>query len=42
MQRLLRQHGFNIEEMYGDFAPPGEVRTDSESVVFVCTKESST
>ena len=21
MQRLLRQHGFNIEEMYGDFAP---------------------
>lgn len=37
MQRILNQHGFKIEEMSGDFAS-GEVRSDSESLAFVCTK----
>ena len=38
LQRILAQHGFAVEETYGDFMS-GPLRSDNESIAFVCRKE---
>lgn len=39
MRRILSQHGFVVEETHGDFTL-GELRSDNESIAFVCRKVS--
>ena len=39
LKRILAQHGFVIEETYGDFTS-GDLRSGNESIAFVCRKES--